>query len=121
MIDELLEIKNQIDASKPKDYVDIILSTRCPIKNNDGVMVKCEGKMYLILPWVIIEKIKLQCPLISYIAPSVYGIPVVENEKLVKDLLSHIHLEPDNDFELSEEAFEWVFRVSLGQILTLRR
>ncbi len=49
----------------------------------------------------------LKPSLLGYTAPPMFDIPVVEYEKLIREILSFIHLQLDNGFELADKAREW--------------
>lgn len=118
IFDDLAKIQKQIEAAKPKDPVDIILSTKCPAVDDKSVRVEFEGKWYLIAHWVTVLKIKAEFQS-SQPRPSIerifnlngfMGIPVIENETLVAQILWHVHLDKSNSFELTDEAFDWIIK-----------
>jgi len=114
MLDDLLQIQEQIKVLRPKNHVDIILSTRCPTETDDGIRIEYKGKWYLILHWVTVRKVEMQCQR-EVLKPSLFGytallgIPVVENEELVREILLFIHSQPNN-LELTDKAKEWAFK-----------
>ena len=114
--DDLLKIKRKMeakmDALRPKNDVDIILSTYCPIRGDDSIRVKYQGRWYLIASWITIMKVQAACEKqelqpSSFGFVSAVGIPVVENEALVKEILCFLHMSP-NAYVLTDEALRWV-------------
>ncbi len=106
IIDDLKMYNDFIKITRPKNYVDIVLCTECPIVSNDSIGVEYKEKRYLIASQMFIERVRREARL-SII--DTFMPPVIENEKLVREILSYIHMQPDNEFEMSDIAKEWVF------------
>lgn len=110
MIDDLGRLKKVIDASRPKNHIDYILSTRCPISTKEGVRVLYKGNWYLIANWVMVyevrasfyEQVTVSSPLWNPL-----WLPIIENEGLAREILLYIDNQPDSGLVLSDEAREW--------------
>jgi len=115
--DYIAKMAGLIKELTPKPRVDYVLATRCPIGTDEGIQVNYKEKSYFIFHWTIIEKVKKHCARMEAESPSpkmptaaalLYGLPIVENEELVREILATIHL-TSKEYKLSKEAHEWVF------------
>lgn len=89
MADDLLKIKQRFNALRPVACVDTILSTRCPISPEEMIRVEYKDRAYLIVSWETMQKIASQFRQNNSSSPFfLFPVRVIENEKLVAEILS---------------------------------
>lgn len=112
IFDDLIKIQSAMPS-----HIDIILSTECPVWENDSIIGEYDSKIYLLAHRVTVRKLeyynqqKQACnptPFFGLTMPHAFGAPIIENEKLVAEILSHFDKREDNPFMLTEEARKWV-------------
>lgn len=115
IFDELQRIERQIKESRPDNWIDIILSTKYPIGEN-GLRVEYKGKTYLVFHWATLQKVKSECitqkagsPIATGFFALTLGIPVIENDELVKEILLDCEKRANKHLQRTGEAGQTEF------------
>lgn len=104
---DLMAMNQYLKATRPKNYIDLILSTHCPTGTDKGLRVEYKDTIYLIMHFAAVWKMEASIPTTT---GGIGGIPLVsiaENEGLVREILAYVHAQPG--FELADAVREWVF------------